>query len=80
MPFLLTGILFAAVMSLIIRGGFKRLVHVAQNIVPVMAGIYVIGGLMVLLLHMGQIPAMLVSIVKEAFPLRQAQGLLPGLP
>ncbi len=45
MPFLLTGILFAAVMSLIIRGGFKRLVHVAQNIVPVMAGIYVIGGL-----------------------------------
>ena len=79
MPFLLTGILFAAVMSLIIRGGFKRLVHVAQNIVPVMAGIYVIGGLMVLLLHMGQIPAMLVSIVKEAFSFKAGTGALAGI-
>lgn len=79
LPFLLTGLLFAIVMSLVIRGGFKRLVHVAQNIVPVMAGIYVIGGLVVLLLHIGQIPAMLVSIVKEAFSLRAGTGALAGI-
>lgn len=79
LPFLLTGLLFAAVMSLVIRGGFKRLIHVAQNIVPVMAGIYVIGGLVVLLLHVGQIPAMLVSVVKEAFSLKAGTGALAGI-
>lgn len=79
LPFLLTGLLFAVVMSLVIRGGFKRLIHVAQNIVPVMAGIYVIGGLVVLLLHVGQIPAMLVSVVKEAFSLKAGTGALAGI-
>ena len=79
LPFLLTELLFAVVMSLVIRGGFKRLIHVAQNIVPVMAGIYVIGGLVVLLLHVGQIPAMLVSVVKEAFSLKAGTGALAGI-
>ena len=46
-PFLLTGIVMAVVMSLIIQGGFKRLVKVAQSVVPVMAGIYVCSGLLV---------------------------------
>lgn len=78
-PFLLTGCMLAVLMSLVIRGGFKRLVHVAQRIVPVMAGIYVAGGLMVLLLHMGQIPAMLASIIKEAFSLKAGTGALAGI-
>lgn len=78
-PFLLTGLVLAAVMSLVIRGGFKRLVQVAQRIVPVMAGIYVAGGLAVLLLHAGQIPAMLASIIKEAFSLRAGAGALAGI-
>lgn len=78
-PFILTGCMLAVLMSLVIRGGFKRLVHVAQRIVPVMAGIYVAGGLMVLLLHMGQIPAMLASIIKEAFSLKAGTGALAGI-
>ena len=79
LPFLLTELLFAVVMSLVIRGGFKRLIHVAQNIVPVMAGIYVIGGLVVLLLHVGQIPAMPISVFKEAFSLKAGTGALAGI-
>ena len=48
-PALLTGIGLAVLMALVIRGGFRSLVHVAKKIVPVMAGLYVAGGLIVLL-------------------------------
>ncbi len=78
-PFLLTGLVLAAVMSFVIRGGFKRLVHVAQRVVPVMAGIYVVGGLLVLVFHAGQIPAMLASILKGAFTIRAGTGALAGI-
>lgn len=78
-PFILTGLMMAVVMSLIIRGGFKRLVKVAQRVVPVMAGLYVAGGLVILVLNGRQIPAMLVSIVKGAFSLRAGTGALVGI-
>lgn len=78
-PFLATGLIMAVVMSLIIRGGFKRLVQVAQRVVPVMAGIYVIGGLIVLLMNAGQIPAMFASIFREAFSIRAGTGALAGI-
>ena len=38
---ILTAVIMAVVMSLIISGGFKRLVQVAQNVSPIMAGIYI---------------------------------------
>ncbi len=78
-PFLLTGCVMAVSMSLIIRGGFRRLVQVAQRVVPVMAGIYVCGGLVVLLLNAGQIPAMVSSILKGAFSIRAGTGALAGI-
>lgn len=78
-PFLLTGLILAVIMSLIIRGGFKRLVQVAQSVVPIMAGIYVVGGLVILTLNASRIPFMMVSIVKEAFSLRAGTGALAGI-
>ena len=78
-PFLLTGIVMAVVMSLIIQGGFKRLVKVAQSVVPVMAGIYVCGGLLVMILNAGQILNMMVSILREAFSFRAGIGAMAGI-
>lgn len=78
-PFILTGLVMAAGMSLVIRGGFQRLVHVAQRVVPVMAGLYVVGGLLVLVLNAGKIPDMLASIVKGAFSLRAGAGAMAGI-
>ncbi len=78
-PFLVTGLVMAIAMSLIIRGGFKRLVQIAQVIVPVMAGIYVISGMLVLLLNARQIPAMLASILREAFSFHAGTGALAGI-
>lgn len=78
-PFLVTGLVLAVVMSLIIRGGFKRLVQVAQRVVPVMAGIYVIGGLVILILNATRVPAMLASIVRAAFSFQAGTGALAGI-
>ena len=78
-PTLAAGILLAVLMSLIISGGFKRLVQVAQNVAPFMAGLYLLGGLLVLLLHAGEIPAMFASIFRGAFTLKAGSGALAGL-
>ena len=78
-PVLAAGIALAVLMSLIISGGFKRLVQVAQNVAPFMAGLYLLGGLLVLLVHAGEIPAMFASIFKGAFTLKAGSGALAGL-
>ncbi len=78
-PFVVTGLILAVVMSFIISGGFQRLVHVAQKVVPVMAGIYVAGGIVILLLNAGRIPAMFASIIKGAFSLEAGLGALAGI-
>lgn len=78
-PALATGIVLAVIMSLIISGGFKRLVQVAQNVVPFMAGIYLLGGLVVLIANASQIPDMFQSIFQGAFTLKAGGGALAGI-
>lgn len=78
-PALLTGIGLAVLMALVIRGGFKSLVHVAKKIVPVMAGLYVAGGLIVLLVNVTAIPEMFRSIFASAFSVKAGVGALAGI-
>ena len=78
-PKLATGIVLAVVMSFIIRGGLKRLAHVAQRIVPVMAGIYIIGGTVVVLTNLDGLVPMLASILKGAFSLEAGMGAVAGV-
>ncbi len=78
-PALVTGLILAVIMSFIISGGFRRLVYVAQKIVPVMAGVYVLGGLLILLMNAGKIPVMLASILEGAFSLEAGKGALMGI-
>lgn len=76
---LVIGLVVAVIMSLIISGGFKRLVAVAQGVVPVMATLYLAGGLIVLLLNAEKIPAMFVSIFEGAFSMKAGMGALAGI-
>ena len=78
-PALMTGIVLAVVMSLIISGGFKRMVQVAQHIVPVMAGLYLTVGVIVLLANAAKIPAMFQSIFAGAFTLKAGTGAFAGI-
>lgn len=79
LPHLATGILLAIVMTFIISGGFQRLVHTAEKVVPIMAGLYVLCGLIVLVLRIPQLPAVLKSIVQGAFTIKAGAGAAAGL-
>ncbi len=63
----LIGIIFAALVGLVIIGGIKRIGRVTSRIVPTMCLLYVIASLIIILSHITQVPAMIATIFREAF-------------
>jgi AGCS family alanine or glycine:cation symporter len=59
------GILLALIVGGVIIGGIKRIGSVAGKLVPFMCVLYLVAGLLVLLLNIGQIPELLMLIVKH---------------
>ena len=62
----------------VIIGGIKRIGAVAGALVPLMVALYLIAGSYVLLVNVGEIPAMFVLIVKSAFLPTEASGAFIG--
>lgn len=79
LPPLATGIILALLMTCVISGGFKRLVHTAEKIVPVMAVLYIFGGLVVILMNITALPGVVMSIFKGAFTFKAGAGAAAGL-
>ena len=73
-PLYFSGIGLALVVGLIIFGGVKRIAQVAEVLVPIMAGGYLLIAIIVIALNLSEIPAMLELIVKSAFGLEPAIG------
>ena len=69
-----TGLVLVAALCLIIFGGIKRISKVAEIIVPVMAGGYLLMALVVMAMNFSEIPGVLTHIVKSALGLEQAVG------
>ncbi len=63
-----TGVVLTVVVGLVIIGGIKRIGSVAGKIVPLMCVIYMLAAFVVLGVNAGQIPDMLVLIVKSGLP------------
>lgn len=78
-PKAVTGILMAAVMVFIIGGGLKRLADVAQKIVPVMASLYIVGGIVVVFTNLDSILPMFRSILQDACSMKAGMGAAAGL-
>jgi AGCS family alanine or glycine:cation symporter len=66
-PFWITGVAMAALVGLVLIGGIRWIAQVAGKLVPFMAIAYLLSGLVVLGLNVGEVPAALVTIVQEAF-------------
>lgn len=66
-PELVTGVVMAVLAFLVLIGGIERIGRVTAVVVPVMAVIYVGGALVILLAHLGEIPAAFATIVGDAF-------------
>ncbi len=65
------GIVLVLSTALIIVGGIKRVAVVASTVVPFMAGLYLILALIVIMMNVGELPAVVSLIVKSAFGLHE---------
>jgi AGCS family alanine or glycine:cation symporter len=72
------GLLIAGAVAAVIFGGVARVGFTAARIVPAMVVLYLIITVVVLVQHLGQIPAMLLLIVEDAFTGQAAAGGLLG--
>ena len=73
------GILFAVLVALVIIGGIKRIGRVTSRIVPFMCLLYVAASLVIILSHIGQVPAMIATIFREAFSPQALYGGFLGV-
>jgi AGCS family alanine or glycine:cation symporter len=78
LPAIVTGIAVAALTAVVIFGGIRSVARVAEVIVPFMAGIYLLLAVVVLILNIGEVPAMLGHIVMSAFGFEEAAGGVTG--
>ncbi len=63
----IVGIVIAVLTGIIIIGGIKRIASVTEKIVPIMAIIYLVGGLIVLCINITGVPMAFWYIIKYAF-------------
>ena len=66
-PTWVTGLIVVAAAALIFLGGLQRIASVTEKIVPVMATLYLVGGLIVLAVNIKQVPEAFGLIFKYAF-------------
>ncbi|WP_070000589.1 alanine/glycine:cation symporter family protein [Cellulosilyticum sp. I15G10I2] len=77
-PTIITGLFIAAMVALVIVGGIRRIGKVTEKIVPFMAMAYIIGSLIILILHINLVPAVFNSIFTKAFSLKAVGGGAAG--
>jgi AGCS family alanine or glycine:cation symporter len=73
-----TGLVMTALTAAVILGGIKRIATVAGVMVPVMAVIYIVAGLIVLVLNYQAVPGALALIFERAFTPSAATGGFAG--
>ena len=73
-PYLVTGVALMVVTALIVLGGLKRVAAVTEKLVPIMALFYIVGAVVIVVLHAGNIPAAFAAIFRGAFNLNAAGG------
>ena len=66
-PKALTGLITAALVGAVILGGIKRIGYVTARLVPFMATLYVLGGLIILILNYDAVIPSFIQIVTSAF-------------
>lgn len=78
-PQIATGIILAVVVGAVIIGGIKRIGEVAEKIVPLMCGMYILCGLAVLVVHLDKLPETIALIFQSAFSPVAASGAFIGI-
>ncbi|MGG0240214.1 alanine/glycine:cation symporter family protein [Bacillus rhizoplanae] len=74
-----SGAILVVVLGLIIFGGVKRIVNVAQVVVPFMAAGYILVACLIVFMNIDKLPDAFMLILKSAFALESAFGGIIGL-
>jgi AGCS family alanine or glycine:cation symporter len=77
-PLIVSGVVLAVLTYLVIIGGVKRIGHVAEFLVPVMCAIYLLGGVVLILLRIDDLPEAVALIFRSAFTGQAAAGGFAG--
>jgi len=77
-PEWVTGLILLILTAAVVLGGLKRIAIVAGKLVPFMAAVYLLAGIVVLIINFSEIPAALALIVKTAFTGTAAEGGFAG--
>ncbi|WP_326907312.1 alanine/glycine:cation symporter family protein [Sedimentibacter sp. MB31-C6] len=75
----ITGIVLAVLTALVIVGGIKRIGAFTEKLVPFMAAIYILGGLIIIIVNASAIPTAFALIFKSAFTGQAAVGGFAGV-
>ena len=73
------GIVLAILTALVVFGGVRRIASVTQAVVPAMALAYLLLGLVIVFLHLDQLPAVFASIYTQAFGVNEVVGAAFGM-
>jgi AGCS family alanine or glycine:cation symporter len=63
----LFGLIIAVVVGIVIIGGIKSIARVTVRLVPLMALIYICAAMVILIVHLDQVPGAFVTIIEGAF-------------
>ena len=70
----IAGVVIAVGAYAIFAGGAKRISNVSAYLVPIMAGLYLIVGIIVVVLNLGAVPDMILTIFTDAFSMDSIAG------
>jgi len=74
-----SGLALAVLAWLVIIGGIGAIGRAAEKLAPLKVGLYLLGGLIVIVTHAHRIPETLALILSEAFSFRAATGSAAGI-
>ena len=75
---MILGILLAAAAGFVIWGGVHRIGFITSVIVPIMAVLYILMGLVTMVLHLTELPKVFSMILKNAFDFKAMAGGFAG--
>lgn len=78
-PSIVFGLILAVVIGFIFLGGVNRLASVVEKIVPIMAGIYIVGSLVLILMNITALPGAIKMIFVGAFNPEAVVGAGAGI-
>ena len=73
------GVIVAAVAAFVCLGGTQRLASVVEKVVPIMAGVYIVGSLILIIMNIANLPAAIKMIFVGAFDPQAVLGAGAGI-